>query len=133
MIRLAGAAARLTPKPVYLRYLGASGVALGVDLAIFLLLLGAHVPAAGASGIGYAAGIVAHWWLSSRAVFGGSVAAAGRARVTQQALFLLSAAVALAVTMGVVFGLDPRLAKIVAVIASFQAVWLLRRHIVFAR
>ncbi len=122
----------------YLRYVAASAVSLGVDLALFLAALSAGMPAALASGFGYSAGIVAHWWLSSRAVFVDGVAADADARRRQQALFLGSAIVGLGVTMAVVglgaaLGLDPRLAKLAAILVSFHAVWLLRRHIVFAR
>lgn len=123
---------------VYLRYVGASMGALGVDLACFLLLLDTRTPAAAASAIGYAAGIAAHWWLSSRTVFGDRLAGAGAGRLGQQALFLVSAIVGLGITVGVVgfgtaLGLDPRLAKLGAILASFQTMWLLRRHVVFAR
>lgn len=121
----------------YLRYIGASVAALGVDVGCFLALHAAGLAAIVASGLGYTAGIVAHWLLSSRAVFTESVAR-GERRIAQQALFLTSALVGLGITMGVVgmataLGFDPRLAKAVAVVVAFQSVWLLRRHIVFAR
>jgi putative flippase GtrA len=104
---------------------------------VFLLFLAAPLPASLSSGLGYAAGIVAHWLLSSRIVFRDVVAEAGPERVTQQALFLGSAAIGLALTMGIVglgdlIGLDARLAKLVATGVSFHAVWLVRRHVVFA-
>jgi small basic protein len=54
----------------------------------------------------------------------------------QKALFVGSALIGLALTMAVVglgarLGLDPRLAKLVAVATSFVATWLLRNRIVF--
>ncbi|MFS0737933.1 GtrA family protein [Sphingomonas sp. 1P06PA] len=121
----------------YVRYIGASVAALGVDVGCFLALHGAGLPAVVASGLGYSFGIVAHWLLSSRAVFTDDVAR-GEGRIAQQALFLTSAIVGLGITMAIVgvataLGFDPRVAKAVAVIVAFQSVWLLRRHIVFAR
>ena len=121
---------------VLLRYLAASGGALGVDVAMFLLLIGFGLPAAPASALGYSLGIAAHWLLSSRAVFTAGVAAQGSERTRQKALFVGSALVGLALTTGIVgagaaFGLDPRLAKLLAVFASFTATWLLREKIVF--
>jgi putative flippase GtrA len=86
---------------------------------------------------GYAAGIGAHWLLSSRAVFTGALAEKGKARRQQQALFLASALVGLALTTGIVgagslLGADPRLAKLAAIAISFQATYILRRKVVFA-
>jgi putative flippase GtrA len=122
---------------VYLRYLVASAGALGLDMAIFMaaLALGAGPMAAAAAG--YAAGIGAHWLLSSRAVFTGSLAEKGKARRQQQALFFASALVGLVLTTGIVgigslLGADPRLAKMVAIAVSFQATYVLRRKVVFA-
>ena len=119
------------------RYLGASVVALGFDMGSFLVLLECGIPAASASALSYTLGIAVHWFISSRAVFVAGVAARGPARTRQKALFVASALVGLALTAGVVglgsaVGLDPRLAKIVAVGVSFAATWLLRARVVFA-
>jgi putative flippase GtrA len=127
----------LLPRLPYLRYVAASAGALAADFACFLAALTLAVPPVAASAIGYSAGIVAHWWLSSRAVFVGGLAQQGSARRRQQALFLGSAIVGLATTTTIVgigahAGIDPRLAKIAAVALSFQATWLLRSRIVFA-
>ena len=121
----------------YPRYIAASAAALGVDFALFLAALGTGMPAMLASGLGYSAGILAHWRLSSRAVFASRVADRGAGRRRQQALFLASALAGLAITMAVVgigarLGLDPRAAKLAAIAISFQATYLLRRRIVFA-
>ena len=118
------------------RYGMASVVALCVDLGCFLALLSAGMWAAGASAIGYAAGIAAHWLLSSRTVFTGDVATAGFARARQKALFVISALVGLGVTTAIVgagdiAGIDPRLAKLVAIAISFTVTWLLRSRVVF--
>ncbi|MBO6768878.1 MAG: GtrA family protein [Erythrobacter sp.] len=118
------------------RYLLASVGALTVDIAIFMALLGAGLGAVPAAATGYALGILTHWFLSSRAVFIDSVAANGRRRSWQKALFVTSALLGLAITTSIVavgeaIGVDPRLAKLVAVGASFVATWLMRRHIVF--
>lgn len=118
------------------RYLLASVGALAADVACFLALLGLGAAAAPASAAGYCLGIAVHWVLSSRAVFADSVATRGLARTRQKALFVISALIGLALTTLIVWtgaraGLDPRLAKLAAVGASFTVTWLLRSRIIF--
>lgn len=120
----------------FIRYVLASVGALAVDMGCFLALLSAGMWAPGASAIAYCAGIVAHWLMSSRAVFVGSVAERGIERTRQKALFVISALVGLALTTGIVWageigGVDPRIAKLVAIVVSFAATWLLRSKVVF--
>lgn len=127
------AADRLVPG----RYLAASVVALGFDMASFLALLAVGLAAAPAAALSYSLGILVHWFISSRAVFVAGVADRGPARTRQKALFVGSALVGLALTAGIVglgaaLGLDPRLAKVAAVGVSFVATWLLRARVVFA-
>ena len=122
--------------PVYARYVMASAFALGLDSATFLMLIGAGVPPVAAAGLGYSLGIAAHWLISSRAVFADRVRATDTGRRAQMALFVLTALVGLALTMAIVgtghaLGLDPRIAKLIAIGVAFQTTWLLRRHIVF--
>lgn len=122
---------------IYLRYLVASAGALGLDMAVFMAGLAVGADPMAAAAAGYAAGIGAHWLLSSRTVFSGSLAEKGRARRQQQALFLGSALIGLALTTAIVgagslVGADPRLAKVIAIAVSFQATYLLRRKVVFA-
>lgn len=131
--RAAGFAWRI----VYARYLLASAVALGADLACFFLLLGMHIAAVPASMAGYLFGLGVHWLLSSRLVFAQEGERNPSDRMRQKLLFIASALVGLAITAGIVgignyWGVDPRLAKLVAVGISFQATYLLRRTIVFA-
>ena len=119
-----------------LRYLAASALALGVDMGSFLLLLRLNMPAAPAAAAGYSLGIVVHWLLSSRAVFSQGVAASGPQRTWQKAMFVGSALFGLAITTVVVgtastLGTDPRIAKLVAVVVSFAATWLLRERVIF--
>lgn len=119
-----------------LRYLIASALALVADMGSFLALLKLGAAAAPASAAGYALGIVAHWLISSRKVFTDGVAARGPQRTRQKAMFVASALIGLAVTTAIVSsatvaGFDPRLAKLVAIVASFTATWLLRSRIVF--
>ena len=121
----------------WLNYLLASGLALGSDAGLFLLLLDAGLSPVSASATGYCAGILVHWVVSSRLVFADGAAASGTGeRHRQKLLFVGSALVGLAVTTAIVgggsaLGLDPRLAKLAAIIVSFQTTYLLRRHIVF--
>ena len=121
---------------IYARYLAASICALGVDLATFLLAL--NLLSAGlAAAAGYGAGMATHWLLSSRAVFAGRLAPEGVQRRQQWLLFLASGLVGLALTVAIVaaadsFGADPRMAKGVAILLSFQATYVLRRRVVFA-
>lgn len=118
-------------------YLFASGLALGSDAGLFLLLLGAGLAPVAASAIGYCAGILVHWLVSSRLVFADGTAARGTGERHRQKMFFVgSAMVGLVVTTAIVgigsaLGLDPRLAKLIAIIVSFQTTYLLRRHIVF--
>ncbi len=119
-----------------MRYLFASVGALAVDVGCFLLLLSGGMMAAAASAVGYSAGILAHWVLSSRTVFTDSVAERGRERTKQKALFVISAFAGLAVTTAIVgaadyLAFDPRPAKLVAIAASFTLTWLLRSRVVF--
>ncbi|GGD60860.1 GtrA family protein [Erythrobacter arachoides] len=122
------------------RYLLASVGALAVDMGTFLALLtlgpSLELAPAGASASGYALGIAAHWLMSSRAVFVGSLAERGVARHRQKVLFVASALIGLALTTGIVgagdrAGFDPRIAKLAAIGVSFSVTWLLRSRIVF--
>ena len=120
------------------RYLGASVIALICDFACFVGLLQLGLAPAPASALGYGLGIAVHWLVSSRKVFTGSVAQSGPARTRQKAMFVGSALIGLAVTTAVVaaasgLGLDPRLAKLLAVGASFTITWLLRDSVVFRK
>lgn len=122
---------------LYRRYIAASAVALGVDFAVFLGALSLGVVPAPAAATGYIAGVICHWLISSRAVFIGRVAESRVTRWQQQALFLGSALVGLAITTAVVglaswFGVHPLVAKIIATGVSFQVTYLLRRKVVFA-
>ncbi len=128
--------ARLLSDQTLIRYTLVSVGALAVDMGSFLLLLALGAPAVRASALGYGLGIVTHWLLSSRLVFHRDLAPAGAARRRQQALFLATALFGLALTTFVVgglarLGLDPRGAKLIAIVLSFAASWLLRRRLVF--
>ena len=119
-----------------LRYAIASLGALAVDLGTFQALLSAHVRPMEASAIGYSLGIMAHWLLSSRKVFADQLAPSGLARTRQKALFVVSALIGLALTTLIVglatgIGIDPRVAKLFAIVSSFTATWLLRQRVVF--
>ena len=119
-----------------LRYILASACALLADFAAFLALLETGLMSALASAAGYSWGIVVHWLISSRFVFGANVAQAGVERMQQKSLFVGSALLGLALTTGIVWagswlGFDPRLAKCVAAGTSFIVIWVLRSQVVF--
>jgi putative flippase GtrA len=118
------------------RYLAASVGALAVDMGAFLGLLAMGMAAGPASALGYSLGIAAHWLMSSRAVFTEALAARGRTRTVQKTLFVISALAGLALTTAIVTlgeraGFDPRLAKLVAIAASFALTYVLRARVVF--
>lgn len=122
---------------LYLRYVGASVVALAADMGLFLLLLAAGWSAALASAASYSMGIIVHWLISTRLVFVHAAKTSGLDRARQKALFLGSAFVGLALTVAIVaigdsWGFDPRLAKMVAIGVSFQTTYVLRKTLVFA-
>ena len=122
--------------PPYLRYIAVSGAALVADMSVFLLLIAAGTAPAIGSGLSYLVGMGAHWLLSSRLVFAAYLADTGAGRSKQQGLFFASALAGLVVTMAIVgfagqYGLDPRLAKIIAVAVSFNATYVIRRKFVF--
>ncbi len=121
----------------FLRYLLASVGALAADVSTFLGALALGAAAGPASALGYMLGILTHWLLSSRTVFQGSVAASGRERSLQKALFVIAALVGLALTTLIVgladsAGFDPRLAKGAAIIVNFLVNWLILSRVVFA-
>jgi putative flippase GtrA len=121
----------------WLAYVGASVIALGTDGGLFLILLDAGLTPLVASSLGYIGGIFVHWLVSSRLVFADGTAAPGSSeRRKQKGLFIGSALVGLGITAAIVgggaaLGLDPRIAKLIAIAVSFQATYLLRRHVVF--
>ena len=122
---------------VYTRYIGASVVSLAVDFGVFMAALTLGMPPALAAATGYVSGIASHWAISSRLVFAAQVAGNAAGRRQQQAMFVLSALVGLGITTGIVglgsrYGLDPRIAKGIAIVVSFQATYVLRRKVVFA-
>ncbi|MXO96814.1 GtrA family protein [Erythrobacter aquimaris] len=120
------------------RYGLASIGALAIDMACFLLLLAAGLASPVAAAAGYTIGILVHWVLSSRTVFHDGVASRGEGRGRQKALFVASALIGLALTTLIVwlgeFGrVDPRIAKIIAILVSFTVTYLLRKSVVFGR
>lgn len=129
--------ATLTRIPRYIRYVGVSAAALGVDMALFLSLLAGGMAATLASAMGYCLGIVIHWFLSSRVVFASQLAENGTARTKQKSLFVASALLGLGLTVLIVgmstkAGFDPPIAKFLAIAVSFNVTYLLRKVVVFA-
>lgn len=114
-----------------------SALALGLDVAVFLLLANWGSMASISAIAGYVVGLIAHFLLSVRFVF--DAGATGRSGTELFARFALSGLAGLVLTAAIVAlladlaGLAPILAKIAAVITSFSVVLLLRRTVVFAR
>jgi putative flippase GtrA len=123
--------------PQLSRYTVVSVVALGLDFVLFLALThGGIAKAATAGVIGYSAGLVLHFVLSTRYVF--NVANAGKSRTRLFAEFAASGVVGVLITWAVIAlatdlaHLPAVIGKAGAVVASFAAVFVLRRTIVFA-
>jgi putative flippase GtrA len=121
----------------FLRYAVVSVGALAIDMGVFLALLTSGMVSTIAAAVGYGVGIVAHWTLSSRKVFQDRVSERGtRERTQQKAMFVVSALLGLIVTMSIVgvgdaLGLDPRIAKVMAIGISFILTYLLRNVVIF--
>ncbi len=118
------------------RYGIGSVVALSADMGLFLALMALGLPSVGASALGYSLGILVHWLISSRLVFAHGAAPAGPARTRQKALFVASALAGLAITTAIMglahyAGLMPVAAKLIAIVVSFQATYLMRKAFVF--
>lgn len=117
------------------RYLLASVVALGCDVAVYFALVGMSLDTTFASALGYSIGIIVHWLISSQIVFVGKLRE-GTALHLQRALFAGSALLGLGLTVGIVamftsLGSDALTAKIAAIIVSFIAVYVTRKWGVF--
>lgn len=118
------------------RYVLVSAAALGVDTLITLNLTWSGFAPSLSAAAGYIIGLSLHWALSTRLVFAAELAADGRARARQAALFVLSGLGGLAVTVAtfstaVNLGIAASMAKAFAVAISFCIVYLIRRHVIF--
>lgn len=122
--------------PQLSRYTVVSVLALGLDFLLFLTLTHAGVAKAAIAGvIGYSAGLVLHFLLSSRYVF--NVANAGKSQARLFAEFAATGLVGVLITWAVIAlatdigHLPPVIGKAGAVVVSFAAVFVLRRSVVF--
>ncbi len=118
------------------RYGIGSVVALAADMGLFLALLDTGMPSVAASALGYTLGIFVHWLISSRLVFADGAAPRGPERTRQKGLFVASALAGLAITTAIVAfgdmaGLMPVVAKLIAIVVSFQATYMMRKAFVF--
>ncbi|KKW93764.1 GtrA family protein [Sphingobium chungbukense] len=118
----------------FTRYLLASICALSGDFALFLLLNHMGLPPAIAALGGYSGGLVLHWLISVHFVFEMQEPATHAQRIA----FILSALIGMAITMALVgglsgLGMQPAIAKLMAVPVSFLAVYAIRKYGIFAR
>lgn len=132
MRRLVDHVARLR----FIRYTLVSAIALAADTGSFLVLLALGAAAMPASAVSYTLGIGVHWLMSSHVVFSDTLADPGAERNRQKLFFTGAALVGLALTTLIVgaathLGVNPRLAKLVAIGVSFTTTWCLRRWFVF--
>jgi putative flippase GtrA len=122
--------------PQLSRYSMASAMALGLDFATYLALVGSGVPAPLAGIVGYLTGTTLHFAISKRFVFDARRAAKGEPQLFGE--FALSGVVGLLITAIVIscatgiLGTDPVTAKVLAAGLSFLLVFGLRRGVVFA-
>ena len=117
------------------RYLLASIVSLAFDVALFMVLVAFLFDPGISSAVGYTAGIVVHWLISSSFVFPGK-AKEGGALQLQRLGFIGTAILGLGITVSIVswlteLGTLPVFAKGTAVFVSFFVVYLTRKYGVF--
>jgi len=117
------------------RYLLASIVSLAFDVALFMVLVAFLFDPGISSAIGYSAGILVHWLISSSFVFPGKTRD-GAALQLQRLGFIGTAVLGLGITVSIVswltdLGTLPVVAKGVAVFVSFFVVYLTRKFGVF--
>lgn len=124
---------RRTPLAQLSRYGIVSGLAMALDWAIFLSLVGAAARPATAGVLGYVAGLALHYVLSVRFVFDAAATQKGSARLCTE--FTLSGLAGIAVTGSSIaiatqlLGLSAVPGKLCAMSASFAAVYSMRRRI----
>jgi putative flippase GtrA len=122
--------------PQLSRYSIVSTVALGVDFGTYVALctLAINAPLAGI--VGYAAGMLGHYFLSSTLVF--DIAQSRKSASRRLTEFVFSGMLGLMLTGLIIavltehFSVGPLAAKLFAVLVSFTAVFLMRRWFVFA-
>lgn len=131
---VAGRVAALLPQ--LSRYTVVSAMALGLDFAVYMMLVEFGWRASLAGALGYVHGLLLHFALSTRIVFDSAASQKSQMRLFVE--FAASGLVGLALTAFVIavateiLHLGALPAKGAAVVLSFLAVFLLRRSVVFA-
>lgn len=122
----------------FIRYLLASGIALGVDYGIYRLTAQqGHIDLPQAAVVGYLSGLIVAYFLIGERVF--TEGWLKQRKFFEALLFIFSGLLGLLITYLVVTGFvvlfGPMLneAKIVAVICSFLGVYLFRKFVVFKK
>jgi putative flippase GtrA len=127
---------RFAVVPQLSRYAIVSALALALDFTVFIGLNAAFGLPILAGVIGYSCGIVLHYFLSRNFVFNAMRSPKSAHRLFTE--FVASGLIGLALTALVIavatgpLGLAPIVAKILAAVASFIGVFVIRRTIVFA-
>lgn len=114
-------------------YLGAAGVGLALDIALYCVALAHMMLPVLAAAFAYAAGAVVTGWLCQHGVFAHQTATVSQLRDRQKAMFVKASAIGLIVTsatimLGLGIGMGPLAAKALAIVLSFYASLLPRRQ-----
>ena len=114
-------------------YLGAAGVSLALDVALYMLGIAHAMFPLLAAAFAYMAGALALGWLCQQGVFAHQTATLSQLRDRQKAMFVKASLIGLAVTCGAVLlgtsiGMTPLAAKALAIVLSFYASFLVRRR-----
>lgn len=121
-------------------YIAVSGIALFIDIFVYWSLLSTAKYAFVSSIGGYICGVIAHYALSSRVVFGDRIRVRGLIEEAPTiARFFAAGAVGLLITAAIVgllsdvIGIHPLIAKLAASGCSFLSVFMMLRVFVFNR
>jgi putative flippase GtrA len=121
---------------MFVRYVLVSGFCLAVDFSLFLAFLSAGMAPAVAGAIGYLAGATSHYFLSVDLVFRSENRKFANMRAVELTLYLLTAAIGTGLTaviiwivLSLVSSTDAMIAKAIAAMVTFAAIYLIRSRL----